>query len=94
MKNEIVKSKKSFQVGIVLVMCIFWLVDAVLMFFNESILMYFLISLPVIFIITSILFKFKRQLMEKEIGRLRAFLIVFGVMLLNIGIDVVHTMYF
>ncbi|GAB6451380.1 hypothetical protein CON36_34745 [Bacillus cereus] len=94
MQKTSTKPQKSVHMILVVLLCGFFLTDSMLMFFIEPSLMYLIMAMAVLFLAGLVLLKVKKELMLKEISRLRAFLLVFGAILINSVAEVVRMICF
>ncbi|MCU7667124.1 hypothetical protein [Bacillus thuringiensis] len=94
MQKTSTKPQKSVHMILVVLLCGFFLTDAILMFFIEPSLMYLIVAMTVLFPIGLVLLKVKKELMLKEISRSRAFLWVFGAILINSVAEVLRMICF
>lgn len=94
MQKTSTNPQKSVHMILVVLLCGFFLIDAILMFFIEPNLVYLIVSMAVLFLTGLVLLKVKKELMLKEISRSRAFLLVFGAILINTVAEVVRVIYF
>ncbi|MDA1674992.1 MULTISPECIES: hypothetical protein [Bacillus cereus group] len=94
MQKTSTKPQKSVHMILVVLLCGFFLTDAILMFFIKPSLTYLIVAMAVLFGAGLVLLKVKKELMLKEISRSRAFLLVFGAILINSVAEVVRMICF
>ncbi|MFP3726453.1 hypothetical protein U8V72_14815 [Priestia filamentosa] len=91
MQTKLFNSGKGINLGMIILFMVYWISDAVLMWFMKPSSLYFLIEIVVMVIMAFVLFSFKKELMNKDIKFIYGLLLFISSMGFNILLDLIHT---